>query len=170
WQYLILFVTLKLLVIAGTHFALVIIVLTRFKLIKRGLQTMVISEEWCSYKENDVSKAIKMKEIILNDSWWDKMDYILSFTTPIYDMFQVMDTNKHTLHLVYEMWDTMIENVKKIIYIYEHRQLKERSTFYEVIYAILIDRWTKSSTPLHCMTHSLNPRIYGKIISLVVIS
>ncbi|KAH7650939.1 Ribonuclease H-like protein, partial [Dioscorea alata] len=155
------FVTLKLFAIAETFFALVIIMLKRFKLIKRGLQTMVISEEWCSYKEDDVSKATKAKEIILNDSWWDKVGYIFSFTTPIYDMLWVMDTNKPTLHLVYEMWNTMIEKVKKTIYIHEHRQLEERSTFYEVIYAILIDRWTKSSTPLHCMGLSLNPRYYS---------
>ncbi|KAH7668764.1 Ribonuclease H-like protein [Dioscorea alata] len=130
------YVTLKLLAIAETLFTSVITMLKRFKLIKRGLQAMVISEEWCSYKEYDISKATKVKEVILNDSWWDKVDYILSFTTPIYDMFRV-----------YEIWDTMIA--------------KEKSTFYEVIYAILIDRWTRSSTPLHCMAHSLNPRYYS---------
>ncbi|GAU37924.1 hypothetical protein TSUD_269390 [Trifolium subterraneum] len=51
---------------------------------------------------------------------------------PIYDMLRSCDTNESNLHLVYEKWDSMIEQVK----------------------------WTKSHTPLHCLAHSLNPRYY----------
>ncbi|GAV74929.1 hypothetical protein CFOL_v3_18409, partial [Cephalotus follicularis] len=32
----------------------------------------------------------------------------------------------------------------------------------DVVYNILIERWMKSSTPLHCTAHSLNPRYYSK--------
>ena len=56
-----------------------------------------------------------MKNIILSDRWWDTIDYILEFTTPIYDMLRVADTNKPCLHLVYEMWDSMIEKVNATI-------------------------------------------------------
>ncbi|OMP06673.1 hypothetical protein CCACVL1_01474 [Corchorus capsularis] len=62
-------------------------------------------------REDDVSKAERVKEIILNDEWWDQVDYIVSFTTPIYEMFRIMDTDRPTLHLVHEMWDEMIEKV-----------------------------------------------------------
>ena len=48
------FVPLKLLSIDETHFASVIIMLKRFKLIKGGLQAMVISDKWESYREDDV--------------------------------------------------------------------------------------------------------------------
>ncbi|KAL6545669.1 hypothetical protein OROGR_009543 [Orobanche gracilis] len=41
---------------------------------------------------------------------------------------------------------------------HERKELTEKSTFYDVVDAILIDRWTKSSSPLHCLAHSLNPR------------
>ncbi|TYI14556.1 hypothetical protein ES332_A08G128600v1 [Gossypium tomentosum] len=116
-------------------------------LIKQGLQNMVVSDEWSTYREDDVSKAYLVKEKNLDDIWWDKVDYILTFT--IYDMLRIMDTNKPTLHLVYEMWDEMIEKVKKNIYRHEGKKGDERSIFYEV-----------SSTPLHCMAHSLNPRYY----------
>ncbi|XP_052490785.1 uncharacterized protein LOC105793263 [Gossypium raimondii] len=126
-----------------------------YELIKRGLQNMVISDEWSTYREDNVSKAYLVKEKNLDNIWWDKVYYILTFTEPIYDMLRIMDTDKPTLHLVYEMWDEMIEKVKKSIYRHEG---DERSIFYEVVYDILIDRWTKSSTPLHCMAHSLNPR------------
>ena len=130
----------------------------RFKLIKGGLQTLVISEKWASYREDDVGKARLVKEKVLDDMWWDQIDYILSFTAPIYDMLRFCDTDKPCLHLVYDMWDTMIEKVKLAIYKQERKRLRESSTFYDVVHKILVDRWTKNNTPLHCMAHSLNPR------------
>ncbi|XP_068504247.1 uncharacterized protein [Phaseolus vulgaris] len=66
-----------------------------------------------------------------------------------------------TLHLVYEMWNSMIENVKEVIYHHERKTEVEYSSFFEVVKLILIDRWTKISTLLHCLTHSLNPRYYS---------
>ena len=56
------------------------------KLIKRCLQAMAISDQWASYREDDVRKAQKVKDMILSDRWWDVVNYILEFTTPIYDM------------------------------------------------------------------------------------
>ncbi|KAL6587767.1 hypothetical protein OROMI_000745 [Orobanche minor] len=83
--------------------------LKRFKLLRRGLQAMVISDEWASYREDDMGKANFVKEKIVNDDWWDKVAYILDFTRPIYEMIRVCDTDYPCLHLVYEMWDSMIE-------------------------------------------------------------
>ncbi|CAL8151786.1 unnamed protein product [Prunus armeniaca] len=68
------------------------------------------------------------------------------------------DTDKPSLYLVYEWWDTMIEKVKATIYRKEHKQLHEQSDFFDVVYHILVERWTKSSTPLHYFAHCLNPR------------
>ena len=51
--------------------------------------------------------------MILIDLWWDNIDYILEFTVPIYDMLRVADTDKSYLHLMYEMWDSMIEKVRQ---------------------------------------------------------
>ncbi|XP_057444020.1 uncharacterized protein LOC130736193 [Lotus japonicus] len=155
------FNTLKMLSIAPTRFASTIVMLKRFKQIKKGLQEMVISEEWSTYKDDDVQKVKFVKETLLDDLWWDKVDYILSFTSPIYDVLRRMDTDASTLHTVYEMWDSMIENVKKLIYKYGRKMDSEHSPFYEVVHGILIDCWTKSSTPLHCLAHSLNPRYYS---------
>ncbi|KAK1579040.1 hypothetical protein Q3G72_035113 [Acer saccharum] len=42
------------------------------------------------------------------------------------------------------------------------RQLNDSSRFFDVVYGILVERWTKSSTPLHCLAHSLNPRYYSE--------
>ncbi|CAA0360092.1 unnamed protein product [Arabidopsis thaliana] len=46
------FSPIKLLSVADTRFASIIVMLKRLKLIKRGLQAMIISEEWSTYKED----------------------------------------------------------------------------------------------------------------------
>ena len=51
---------------------------------------------------------------VLDDLWWDKINYFIAFTDPIYDMIRDIDTP--SLHLVYDMWDTSIKNVKSAIY------------------------------------------------------
>ncbi|PWA91238.1 hypothetical protein CTI12_AA092440 [Artemisia annua] len=156
------FTSLRLLSVADTRFASIIVMLKRFKLIKTGLQAMVISEEWSSYREDDTVKANFVKEKIVNDEWWDQVSYILSFTGPIYDMIRACDTDKPCLHLVYEMWDSMIEKVKIEIYKKEKRSTSQKSLFYDVVHGILVARWAKNNTPLHCLAHSLNPRYYSK--------
>ncbi|XP_075669755.1 uncharacterized protein LOC142639469 [Castanea sativa] len=147
--------------VADTRFASVVIMLKRLKLIKRCLQAMAISEQWASYREDDVGKAQKVKDMILSDFWWDSVDYIFEFTAPIYDMLQVADTDKHCLHFVYEMWDSMIEKVKAAIYWHEGLEDDEYSSFWGVVYDILIDRLNKNCTPLHYLAHSLNPKYYS---------
>lgn len=73
-------------------------------------------------------------------------------------MLRGADTDKPCLHLIYEMWDNMIEKVKDCIYRHERKEIDEEFVFYDTIYAILYDFWLKSNTPLHCSAHSLNPR------------
>jgi hypothetical protein len=51
---------LKLLVVVDTRFTSILVILKRMKLIKRSLQSMVISEQWISYKEHDVGKATRV--------------------------------------------------------------------------------------------------------------
>ena len=49
---------------------------------------MAISDQWASYREDDVGKAQKVKDLILSDHRWDVVDCIIEFTTPIYDMLR----------------------------------------------------------------------------------
>ncbi|XP_072146540.1 putative transcriptional regulator tpeD [Setaria viridis] len=136
---------LKLLSIAETRFASVVCMLKRFVEVKAALQHIVISDKWSIYKE-DASTAQHVKEKILSDVWWGNVDYILRITTPIYDMIRFADTDTPCLHLIYEMWDSMIEKVKKEIYLYEGKEPNEESDLYSVIHDILIARWTKDFT------------------------
>ncbi|XP_076892310.1 uncharacterized protein LOC143544012 [Bidens hawaiensis] len=61
------FTPLKLLSIADTRFASIIVMLKRLKLLKRPLQEMVISEEWPTYREDGTVKASFVKEKVLDD-------------------------------------------------------------------------------------------------------
>ncbi|XP_039043429.1 uncharacterized protein LOC120182547 [Hibiscus syriacus] len=106
-------------------------------------------------------KANFVKEKLVSDDWWDKVAYIIDFTKPIYDILRVCGTDKPCLHLVYKLWDSMIEKVKCEIYTKEKRPLSDFSPFYHVVYGILIAHWTKSYTPLYSLDHSLNPRFYS---------
>jgi len=154
------FNSLKLLSVAPTRFDSTIVMLKRFKSLKKGLQEMIISDEWSFYKKDNVDSAQFVKETLLTDNWWMKVDYILAFTVPIYDVLRKTNTDITSLHLVYGMWDSMTENVKKVIYQHERKTKVEYSSFFMVVELILIDRWTKSNTHLHCLAHSLNPRQY----------
>ena len=113
--------------------------LRRFKEVKEGLQQMVISPNWALYKEDDLVKAMMVKQKILDEDFWEKIDYILFFTAPIYEVIRMADTDKPCLHLVYEWWDAMIEKVKAAIYRNEHKALHEKSSFFDVVYRILLE-------------------------------
>ncbi|XP_057518312.1 uncharacterized protein LOC130799224 [Amaranthus tricolor] len=155
------FSPLKHLSVGDTRFASVVVMLKRMKLLKTTLQSMVVSEAWSTYRDDHRGQATLVREKILNDDWWDNVEYILDFTRPIYDMIRACDTDKASLHLVYENWDSMISKVKEIIYNHEHKQRHEYSSFFSVVETILLSRWKKSNTSLHCLAHSLNPRYYS---------
>ena len=94
---------MKLLAVAKTRFASIIIMLKRLFQIKHNFRNMVISEEWMSYREDNVGKAQTVRDYVLNDLWWDKVAYILRFAGPIYEMLRVANTDAPILHKVYEM-------------------------------------------------------------------
>lgn len=112
-----------------------------------------------------MEKARYVKGLILDDIWWDKNEYILYITKPIYDMIRICDTDALILHLVYDMWDSTNEKVKTRIYTHEGKRGNEDSSFHDVVHNILIDRWNKRNTLLHCLAHSLNPKYFIIITS-----
>ena len=152
------FSKLKFLAIVETKFTSVIVMLKRFLLLKDSLVRMVISDKWSAYREDDRQKARLVRDKVLDEDWWYQVKYIVEFTEPIYSMLRAADTDKPCLHLIYEMWDSMIEKVKSIIFNREGLGPLDSSPFFDTIDGILQQRWLKSSTPLHCLAHSLNPR------------
>ncbi|XP_048550057.1 uncharacterized protein LOC125529674 [Triticum urartu] len=149
---------LKLLAVADTRFASQVVMLKRLVQIRQALTMMVVGPKWNDYRNDNVEGARFVKEKILDDDWWNKVEYFIEFAEPIYSMIRAADTDKPCLHLTYEMWDMMIEKVKEVIYRKEGLEPHEESPFFSAVNDVLIFRWTKSSTPLHCLAHSLNPK------------
>ncbi|KAG8372495.1 hypothetical protein BUALT_Bualt12G0072000 [Buddleja alternifolia] len=89
-------------------------------------------ERWTSYRDDDFAKARLVKENLLDDMWWDQVDYIIAFSDPIYEMPRICDTDTPCLHLVFDMWDTTISKVKASIYKRENKRDFEESTFWNV--------------------------------------
>ncbi|KAK0607892.1 hypothetical protein LWI29_022144 [Acer saccharum] len=101
---------------------------------------------------------------VCSDGWSDSQRKPLiniMVVSPIYEMLRMANNDTPCLHLVYEWWVSMIEKVKLAIFRKERKQLHEESKFFDVVHGILVEQWTESSTPLHCLAHSLNPRYYS---------
>ncbi|KAK9733541.1 hypothetical protein RND81_04G074100 [Saponaria officinalis] len=96
-------------------------------------------------------KARKIRMLILDDSWWEKVEYFLEFMKTIYQMIKFGDRDAPVLHLIYDMWDCMIEDIKVVIFKREGKYINH----------VLELRWNKSNTPLHCLAHSLVPKYYS---------
>uniref|UniRef100_A0A1S4C2V0 DUF659 domain-containing protein n=1 Tax=Nicotiana tabacum TaxID=4097 RepID=A0A1S4C2V0_TOBAC len=154
---------LSLLKVAETRFASHIIMTSRIHRVKSSLEKMVMDDEWTNYKGYKVieAKAREIKSLVMDDEWWDTIEYLLRCTEPIVSMLRSADLDCPKLHLIYDMWDTMIEKVKVIVFEHEGKDLiTGQSNFFATIQGILVARWNKSNTPLHCMAHSLVPKYY----------
>ena len=60
-----------------------------------------------------MAKVQSVKEILLDDNWWMKVDYIFAFIAPIYDVLRKKDI---------EMIDSIIEKVRKLIFEHERKK------------------------------------------------
>ncbi|KAK9681436.1 hypothetical protein RND81_10G002000 [Saponaria officinalis] len=158
--------THQLLHVADTRFASHYVVAERLTLVKSALDKMVIDPEWnilFKSKTNPIDvKARKIMMLILDDSWWEKVEYFLEFMKPIYQMIKFGDRDAPVLHLIYNMWNSMIEEVKVVVFKREGKDINvDSSEFFDAIQHVLELRWNKSNTPLHCLAHSLVPKYYS---------
>ena len=81
---------------------------------------------------------------------------------PIISLFRFEDIDQPILGEVYEGWGSMIESVRSIILQSECPEYETSSkAFFTTIQDILVSRWDKNYTPLHCLAHSLNPKYYS---------
>ncbi|XP_021854008.1 uncharacterized protein [Spinacia oleracea] len=147
--------------VAETRFASHFIMAERLFLTKSALEKMVLNPDWKTFRKTAVEeKADHVKECVISDRWWDKVEYVLSFTNPINNMIRKGDLDAPCLHLIYDMWDCMIEQVREKVF--EHEGLDAitgKSSFFDVIQGVLESRWNKSNTPLHSTS------LYGSLLS-----
>eukprot|EP00253_Pinus_taeda_P002226 PITA_02226 len=152
------FAKLELLKVAETRFASHIIVLTRLMQVKDALQSMVCSSLWNQWRQSQSDRAQAMKRLVVDDEWWDKVEYLLAFTKPIVDLLRMFDTDMPNLGEVYEGIDSMIEKIRLVI---NAKENDPDEIFYGEVKDILTKRWNKMTTPLHLLAYALNPKYYA---------
>lgn len=132
--------------------------------VRQALQAMVIDPLWESWKTSTSDRGKKIKSIILDDAWWDKVQYLLRFTEPILTLIRAFDTDTPCLGEVYENIDSMLERIREIIRASENDPYE---TFYYLVKDIVTERWNKMTTPLHLLAYALHLKYYhSKILSL----
>eukprot|EP00253_Pinus_taeda_P026903 PITA_26903 len=158
------FAKLELLKVAETRFASHTLVIKRLLEVRQALQAMVIDPLWESWRTSTSDRGQRIKYIILDDAWWDKVQYLLQFTEPILTMIRAFDTDMPCLGEVYENIDSMLEKIREIIKASEHDPFE---VFYNEVKDIVTKRWNKMTTPLHLLAYALHPKYYhSKILSL----
>jgi hypothetical protein len=82
--------------------------------VKEALCQMVISNQWGGWKQADTGRAKNVKDLILNDDFWSRVEYVLEFTEPIMSMLRFADTDEPCLGDIYDAMDSMLERVKMV--------------------------------------------------------
>ncbi|XP_050387509.1 uncharacterized protein LOC126803822 [Argentina anserina] len=124
---------------------------------------------WTPCVVHTVNLALKNictpSSIVSNRAAYDECNWISQIADDVYFVKNFIMNHEDVTRMSHVftryMSVGMIEEVKVAIYKEECKEYEEESPFYNVVYSILLARWTKSSTLFHCMAHSLNPRYYS---------
>jgi hypothetical protein len=131
--------------------------LKRLREVYTALGSMFILEFWSFWKNKNQDSSKKVKDTVLDDSWWERVDLTIKIMDHIISFLQFSNMYQPILEEAYEEWDSMIESMKTIVL--QHEFLKygtSLETLFTTIQYILINRWDKNFTPFHCLSHSLN--------------
>lgn len=96
--------------------------------------------------------------MILHDTWWERVEYLLSLLEPIMSMIRFTNMDHPCLGEVYEGIDSMIEKMKLII---NEKAQGPEETFFKEVRTICVERWNKMTTPLHLLAFALTPKFYS---------
>ena len=88
----------SLLKIVDMRFASSFIMLKRLREVKATLGAMVISEFWYFWRKTNQLASKRVKDTVLDDSWWERVDLIIQIMDPIISLlvFANTDTDPRT--------------------------------------------------------------------------
>ena len=87
---------LSLLKIADTRFASSFIMLKRLREVKAALGAMVISDLWSFWRKTDHAASKRVKDIVLDDGWWERVDLTIKIMGPTISLLWFADMD-HTI-------------------------------------------------------------------------
>lgn len=67
------------------------------------------------WRQSNSAKAAAIKALILDDSQWDRVEYIVRCTKPILSMIRYTDMDRPCLGEVYDGIESMVEDIRNII-------------------------------------------------------
>ena len=78
--------------IADTWFASSFMMLKRLREVKTALGAMVISEFWSFWRKTDQVASKRVKDTVLDDAWWERVDLTIKIMDPIIALQRFVDT------------------------------------------------------------------------------
>ena len=71
--------------------------LKRLKEVKTALRSMAISKYWSFWRKTDQSASKKVKDTVLEDVWWERVDLTIKIMEPLISLLRFADTNQPIL-------------------------------------------------------------------------
>ncbi|CAI5963121.1 unnamed protein product [Closterium sp. NIES-64] len=96
-----LFSTLSLVRPGATRFGTQVIMLTRFLEVKKALKEMIISEEWESVAVARSEEGRAVRQLLLDEVFWECATAVLRLMTPVYEVLRVVDTRALVMGQIY---------------------------------------------------------------------
>jgi hypothetical protein len=56
-----------------------------------------------------------VQRVLIDEDWCSKVEFLLKFTSPAFELLQDADTDKPFLGEIYDGMDTMVEKIVEII-------------------------------------------------------
>eukprot|EP00253_Pinus_taeda_P030084 PITA_30084 len=85
---------LELLKVAETRYASNFVMLRRLVEVKHALVSMVVSQLWVEWRQADSERGSMVRRLCLDEDWWSKVDFLLKFTTPAFELLRSADTDQ----------------------------------------------------------------------------
>jgi hypothetical protein len=153
---------LELLKVAETIYASNFIMLHRLVEVKSALMSMVVGVTWVEWRQEDSKRGSMVRRVLIDEDWWSKVEFLLKFTLPAFELLRNADTDKHFLGEIYDGMDTMVEKIVEIITQEAPTLFFVEVDFVEHVRSIIVTRWNGFNTLLHTLGHALNPKFYDE--------
>ncbi|XP_013620220.1 PREDICTED: uncharacterized protein LOC106326833 [Brassica oleracea var. oleracea] len=141
---------------AITRFATSCITMTQFLKQQKPLRDMVNSAEWSESKWPKEAGARKVRQYLMQASFWKNIRRALKIMTPLVKVLRMVDGEKKpAMGYIYAAMDRAKETIE--------RDFKWNKEKYEEAFEIIDKRWQcQLHHPLHAAGYFLNPSIHYK--------
>ena len=67
--------------------------LRRLVEVKHALVSMVVSQLWIEWRQANLERGYMVRRLCLDENWWSKIDFLLKFATPAFELLRSADTD-----------------------------------------------------------------------------